>query len=172
MPGIYHDLCLEWELVPSSEHVLDENSTHNPTGSHVLQQMVSKAPLSSPFKPFFVWPPTGLCTSGGAEGEQAHSVLFGVTITSNNKVSVNLFWFWQVIKFSRLFLPWEVDFLLGKMSLGTNGSCRETGAAVQPLCIQWLRLREAKAGGTASIPGWGTRFDMQQWTPRAVKQIF
>ena len=31
------------------------------------------------------------------------------------------------------------------------------------LAVQWLRLRDSSAGGTGSIPGWGTKIPRAAW---------
>ena len=36
------------------------------------------------------------------------------------------------------------------------------------LVVQWLRLHDTNAGGTCSIPGWGTKIPYAMWCSRKV----
>lgn len=94
----------KWELVlPSAEHVLDENSTHNPCRRFHPVDGKQYSDLPSPFRPLSVWRQRESVTAVGiCQWRQVHSVLLWITGTESNKVSANLFWFWPLSCHSKL----------------------------------------------------------------------
>ena len=67
------------------------------------------------------------------------------------------------VKSGRLCLACVVLFVVISFALLTDSQSFKMERSGTCLVVQWLRLHVPNAGGTGSIPGWGTRSHMLQW---------